>query len=202
MGKRLFLRWDFTPVALVPVAAFAVHQLRYLLAFGGHAGTELQLQGHSYMHSLVPWIVVSVALAAGVFLRAVGRAFGGQVSLPRYTVSFVVLWLICAGSLLAIYACQELLEGLIATGHPAGLVGVFGYGGGWSVLAALCVGLVLATVFQGARWVLREMTRRYVSRRGWRARRNGPRPRPDDVFVPALPPLAGGWSGRGPPSDR
>ena len=152
------------------------------------------------MHSLVPWIVLSVALALGVFLRAVGRAFGGQVSRSRYTVSFLLLWLICAGSLIAIYACQELLEGFFATGHPGGLVGVFGFGGWWAVLAALCVGLVLATLFQGARWVLREVIRRYARRRKSRVRRQASRPRPDVVFLPGLAPLAGGWSGRGPPA--
>ena len=46
------------PVALTPAAAFAVHQLRYWLAFGAHAGAALQQQGHSYLHSLVPWIVL------------------------------------------------------------------------------------------------------------------------------------------------
>ena len=46
------------------------------------------------------------------------------------------------------------------TGHPAGLVGIFGYGGWWAVPAALGVGLVLAAAFQGARWVLRETARR------------------------------------------
>ena len=45
---------------------------------------------------------------------------------------------------------------MFATGHPAGLTGIFGYGGWWAIPAALCVGLVLAAVFHGARWVLDE----------------------------------------------
>src|SRR5262249_19490640 len=65
------------PLALMPAAAFAVHQLRYWLAFHAAAGTELQRQGHAYMHSLVPWLVLLIALAVGGFLRALGRALGG-----------------------------------------------------------------------------------------------------------------------------
>ena len=61
--------------ALVPAAAVAVHQLRYLLAFGGNAGAELAREGHSYLHSLVPWIMALIGVAAGGFLWSLGRAF-------------------------------------------------------------------------------------------------------------------------------
>ena len=180
-------------------AAFAVHQLRYVLAFGSAAGVELQRQGHAYLHSLVPWVIVVLALAAGGFLRALGRAFSGQNSLPRYTLSFAALWIACAGCLLAIYAVQELLEGFVLTGHPAGLVGIFGYGGWWSIPAAWCVGLVLAAIFHGARWVLGEVARRSVAGRTSPQRRSTT-PRPSIAIVVRRPaPLAGGWSGRGPP---
>ena len=135
----------------MPAGAFAVHQLRYWLAFGNHAGVELAAQGHSYLHSVVPWIVLLIALAVGAFLLALGRALGGGGSLPRYTLSFAALWLLCAACLVAVYITQEFLEGLFATGHPAGLAGIFGYGGWWSIPAALAVGLVLAAAFHGAR---------------------------------------------------
>jgi hypothetical protein len=195
--QRRLLR--LVPVALLPPAAFAVHQLRYLLAYGSAAGVELQRQGHSYLHSIVPWIVVLIALAVGLFLRALGRAFAGQSSVPRYAGSFLLLWMLCATSLVAIYVGQELLEGFLATGHPAGLVGVFGYGGWWAVPAAVCVGLVLAAVFHAGTWVLREVIRRYGCLRAPRARRKPARARQGEVFVPRLAPLVGGWSGRGPP---
>jgi hypothetical protein len=186
-------------VALLPPAAFAVHQLRYVLAFGTHAGLELQRQGHSYLHSLVPWIVVLIALVAGGFLRSLGKAFAGHTSLSRFTLSFSALWLVCSAALVAIYVSQELLEGFVATGHPAGLVGVFGYGGWWSIPVALCVGLVLAAVFHGARWFLETIARRHDARRVVRndavpAIRATP-----DPLLPRLAPLVGGWSDRGPP---
>jgi hypothetical protein len=194
---RQFL--GLVPVALLPPAAFAVHQLRYLLAYGSAAGIELQRTGHSYLHSIVPWIIVLIALAVGLFLRALGRAFAGQSSVPRYAGSFLALWLLCAASLVAIYAAQEFLEGLLATGHPAGLVGVFGYGGWWAIPAAASIGLVLAAVFHAGTWVLREVIRRYGCLRAPRALRKSARARHAEVFVPRLAPLVGGWSGRGPP---
>jgi hypothetical protein len=184
---------------MVPVAALAVHQLRYWWAFGGSAGAQLQAQGHAYLHSLVPWIVLLAAVAVGTFLSAIGRALGGYVSLARYTLSFTALWLVCAISLVALYVGQEFLEGMFATGHPAGLDGIFGYGGWWSVPAALLVGLVLAALFHAARWVIREVARRQARLRGVGARTLSSVRDPGAVSIPRLVPLADGWSGRGPP---
>jgi hypothetical protein len=186
------------PVALMPVGAFGVHQLRYWFAFGGRAGVLLQQQGHSYLHSVVPWIVLLAAVAVGVFLQALGRALGGECSVPRRTVSFGALWLICAGCLVAIYVSQEFLEGLFATGHPTGLAGIFGYGGWWSVPAAVGVGLVFAISFHGARRALFAIADRHA-----RCSRVTTRPllarAPRTQSVPVMVPLADGWSGRGPP---
>ena len=186
--------------AIVPAGALAVHQLRYWLAFGGRAGLELAHQGHSYLHSLVPWIMLVIGVGAGGFLWALGRAMSGQRTLARYTVSVVALWAICSVCLLCIYVTQESLEGVFATGHPAGLVGIFGYGGWWSVPAATCVGLVLAVLFHGARWVLDEVAERSLGTSASPRPRTAPLPRPADALLPRLAPLAGGWSGRGPPS--
>jgi hypothetical protein len=198
MRRRARSRW-LGHVALLPAAAFAVHQLRYYLAYGGKAGIVLARTGHSYLHSLVPWIVLVVALVVGGFLRSLGRALAGHTSLPRYSVSLAGMWLVCSLSLVAIFVCQEFLEGLFAAGHPAALAGIFGYGGWWSIPAALCVGLVLAAWLHGARWVLREIAaRRSRARPGF----VGPAivlPRPSDAVLVGLAPLVGGWSGRGPP---
>ena len=170
--------------AVVPAAAFAVHQLRYLLAFGGGAGVELQRQGHSYLHSVVPWLVLLLGLALGGFLSGLGRAMAGQTSLPRYGFSLLGLWLTCSACLIVIYVSQEFLEGLFATGHPAGLAGIFGYGGWWAVPAAVCVGLVLAVLFHGARWALAKVASR--RRRPLRdlTDRLAPRLRPPDALCP------------------
>jgi len=184
--------------ALVPAAALAVHQLRFLLAFGGGAGLQLGRSGHSYLHSAVPWIVLLIGVAVGAFLWALGAALEGQRSAPRYTLSLAGLWVVCSTCLIAIFATQEFLEGLLATGHPTGMVGIFGYGGWWSIPAALCVGLVLAAVLHGARWVLDEVAQRRSLRPSVPARPVA-LPRRSDVLLPRISPLAEGWSGRGPP---
>lgn len=186
-------------LTVTPAAAFAVHQLRYWLAYGGHAGAQLQAQGHSYLHSLVPWMVLLLAVSAGAFLRALGRAFGGQPSRSRSTASFALLWLVCAAALVMIYAAQESLEGLLVAGHPGGLVGIFAYGGWWSVPAALAVGLVVAAAFHGANWLLRVVAERH-ERRGVSPRAAQAPRLPAPALLTRLAPLAGGWSGRGPPA--
>lgn len=187
--------------AMVPAAAFAVHQLRFLLAFGSAAGAELTDTGHSYLHSLVPWIVLLVGLSVGGFLWALGRAVSGERSTSHRATSFLLLWLICAVSLVAIYSTQEFLEGLFATGHPTGLEGIFGFGGLWALPSAAAVGLVLAAIFYGARWTLDEVSRR--SSRVARPSHGRVRYiRPRDAVLVAAGPLVSGWCDRGPPAPR
>jgi hypothetical protein len=200
MGAPRGLGHGLARAAVVPVAAFAVHQLRYLLAFGAGGSAELQRQGHSYLHSAVPWLVLAIGLSAGAFLSSLGRALSGQRTVPRFGLSLLGLWLTCAACLLAIYSSQEFLEGLFATGHPAGMAGVFGYGGWWAIPAALCVGLVLAALLHGARWLLREVAARRGRTEAPAAQRaQRPLP-PPSAYLPRLAPLALGWCGRGPPS--
>ncbi|HEV3056291.1 MAG TPA: hypothetical protein VGX45_16635 [Solirubrobacteraceae bacterium] len=186
-------------IGLLPVAAVAVHQLRYMLAYGWNDGTVLRASGHSYLHSVAPWLVLPLALAAGVFLRAVGTALSGQRSVSRYAISLTGLWLLCSAALVAIFCCQELLEGVFATGHLGGLAGIFGYGGWWAIPAALCVGLVLAAVLHGAEWVVNEIAERCARARPPLVARRIQVARPCDLLTARLAPLAYGWSGRGPP---
>ena len=104
-----------------------MHQLRYMLAFGWNDGAELRMTGHSYLHSVVPWLVLGLALADGGFLHAVGRALAGQRTLPRYAVSLTGGYGCSARRhWWRSSDCQEFLEGLFASGHPAGLAGIFG----------------------------------------------------------------------------
>ena len=63
-------------VALVPVAALVVHDLRYRLAFGAQADAELRRQGHAYLSALTPLVVLLAALALG---WAVVRIRGASV---------------------------------------------------------------------------------------------------------------------------
>ena len=188
---------------LVPVAAFAVHQLRFLLAFGSGAGAELAETGHSYFHSVVPWIMLVVGLSVGAFLFALSRAASGRrsTSSPQ-RLAFLSLWLMCAACLLAIYCTQEFLEGLFATGHPTGIEGIFGFGGLWAIPSAVAVGLVLAAILHAARWTLDEICRRHSS---GRLRPPLPVPAvatPRELMLVASSPLVRGWCDRGPPAAR
>ncbi len=205
-------------VALVPPAAFAVHQLRFLLAFGHGAGAQLALSGHSYLHSVLPWLIGLLGLSAGLFLRALGRALAGRRPLDGQPFSggrpltqdhtpsarrsragaFLTLWLACTVALIGIYTAQELLEGAFLLGHLPGLNGAFGFGGLWAIPAAAGVGLVLASLFLGAGAVLARAARRVTPRHvGGPVRPPQPLPQASLLAVPA--PLARGWSLRGPP---
>jgi hypothetical protein len=185
-------------VGLMPVAAYAVHQLRYSLAYGGAADTVLRETGHSYLHSVVPWLVALLALAAGALLLAVGRAWAG--SRPRRSrCSLLGLWLACSATLIAIFAAQEFVEGLLASGHPAGLNGIFGYGGWYAIPLATCFGLAIASGFHGAIRILSEIARRRGGSLLRLPRRVAATPRPASVLQRRSAPLADGWSDRGPP---
>jgi hypothetical protein len=187
-------------IALLPPAAYAVHQLRYELAYGSAAGAELRETGHSYLHSVVPWLVMLIALVAGGFLWRVGRAFRAHTTPRAFSLSLVATWGLCAVALVAIFACQETLEGLFAAGHPGGWTAVFGDGGWWAVPAAACIGLVLAALFHGARWVAAAVAARATRPSAGRPatvqlRRSGAR----ETWAASAPWL-GGRSSRGPPA--
>jgi hypothetical protein len=132
---------------LFPAAAFAVHQLRYQLAYGSRTGAALGAQGHGYLTSLAPWVAVLLGVAAGSFLARLARAAGGtRDTRPRR--AFTRLWLATSLGLLAAYSLQELLEGVFAAGHPGGLDGIFGHGGLWAVPLAVLAGLVVALLLR------------------------------------------------------
>ena len=128
---------------LLPVGAFVVHQLRYRIAFGPQASAQLAAQGHAYLDLFAPWLVLLLCLATGSFVARVAQALAiGRGAGHRR--SFAVVWLTSSFLLTGIYAVQELLEGLVAVGHPFGLEGVVGHGGWWAAIVAVAVGAVIA----------------------------------------------------------
>ncbi len=155
MRRRTIGLRDVSPVlrgaALMPVAALAVHQLRYKLAFGGGSSHMLAAQGHAYLAGLAPWIVLLAGLSVGASLgRLAHRWARGAAEGTSRRAAGLGVWLLAAFALVAIYTGQELLEGLLATGHPGGLAGVFGDGGWWAMPVALVVGGALALALRGA----------------------------------------------------
>jgi hypothetical protein len=124
--------------SILAIGAFALHQLRYLLAFGGSASAELAQEGHRYMSDLLPPVSVLVLAAIlATLIRGTEGAAPSRVPLARRIAVF-------ASALLAIYVGQELLEGLIASGHASGLAAVLA-GGGWIALPlAMTIGTLAA----------------------------------------------------------
>jgi hypothetical protein len=194
------MRWrlDGRAVLLVvPSAALLVHQLRYLLAYGSRSGAELSAQGHSYLHSLVPWIVLAAGAALSSFLRRVARAARTGDAGPLGRLSVPALWTLTTALLVAFYAGQEGLEELFSAGHPTGAAGIVGHGGWWAIPASAAVAVLVVALLRVGRAVLRLAARR--APQSFLARLAS-------VRLPAAPalavaaPLASAAAGRAPPA--
>lgn len=184
--------------ALVAACAFSLHQLRYLIAPVDPTGHEGAAAAHGYLTFALPLLALLAAAAGGQLLAGLARAQRtGRTPRPARS-RFARLWLAAAAILLATYVGQELLEAVLAGGHP-GLVEVLTGAGGWSVLPlALAGGLLVALGLRGAEAAL-------AAAAG--ARRRPPLAGATDlpsVLVSALLPPAGGvlarsLAGRSPP---
>lgn len=197
--------------ALMPAAALLVHQLRYELAYGGDAPRALGAQGHAYLSSLTPWLVLLAALALGASLGVLvqrwarGGGLGGAAAAgagggraPRHTG--LRIWLLASLGLFAIYAGQELLEGVFAAGHASGLAAVVGGGGWWALPVALAVGGGLALVMRAGTVVAEALGEPAPLRLTLRlALRRAGISRPVAPVLAAAAPLARAAAGRAPP---
>ncbi len=191
--------------ALMPAAVLTVHQLRFLLAFGDSSGRQLEQEGHQYLSALAAPIAMSVAIVVGVFFARLAVAWRVGEGVPRDAEEeaprrhgLLRLALSIGAALLALYCCQELLEGMLSSGHPGGLDGVFGDGGWWAVPLSAAFGAVVALALRGARAAIRWVAarrRRPQTSHG----RPLPAPRPRRLTLPRPAPLAGAAAGRAPP---
>jgi hypothetical protein len=190
---------SFRAAALMPAAVLTVHQARFMLAFGGSSGEELEKEGHQYLSALAAPIAMSVAIVVGLFFARLASAWrDGEKTDDAPQRSFLRLALLVAASLLVLYSCQELLEGMLSNGHPEGFNGVFGDGGWWAVPVSLVCGLAIAAALRGARAAIRWVVSR--RRRPTTAHeRPAAAPRPRRLALPRLVPLAGAAAGRAPP---
>jgi hypothetical protein len=124
--------------AILALGAFAVHQLRYLIAFGSSSSEELARQGHGYMAAWLPILgVFTISALLGTLIRGRFGARLAQASLSRRAAIF-------AAALLAIFVTQESLEGVVAAGHPGGVAAVLGYDGWLAIPLAAAIGFVAA----------------------------------------------------------
>ena len=133
--------------ALLALAALAVHEARYLLAYGAHAGRVEAASGHAYLQ-----------VAAPLLAAAAGAAIVGSVLAPALMRRLPRLADPAAGTeraagyavaLLAIFVCQELIEGIVA-GHGDILGGVAGPGGWLALPLAIAFG---ALIELAGRWL-------------------------------------------------
>jgi len=190
--------------ALMPAAALLVHQLRYQLAYGGASSRALAEQGHAYLSSLTPWIVLLAALALGASLgglveRWARRGADGCAGASARRAGLRA-WLLASAALVAIFSGQELLEGAFAGGHAAGAAAVLGGGGWWALPAALLVGGLLALALRAGAVVgeaLAELTPLRLRLRG--SAREGARAVPAGPVLRLPAPLARAAAGRAPP---
>jgi len=120
--------------SILAVGAFALHQVRYLVASG--AGSSAEHSAHGYMTDLMaPIAVLVLAAALATLIRGTEGASSSRSPLGRRIALFT-------GALLAIYLSQETLEGILI-GHvaPADLM----LGGGWlAVPLSLAIGALSA----------------------------------------------------------
>jgi hypothetical protein len=187
--------------AAMPAAALTVHQLRYQLAFGSRTDEKLATQGHQYLGAVAPLAAMLLAIAVGLFLANLARAWrdGSKDAAPDSGGSLPKIWLLAALSLLLIYCGQEFFEGLFAVGHPAGLTGIFGQGGLWAVPLSILLGGLVATALRVGDAAIRWAGARRRPDRPPRARARNPR-RPSTFIAAPRGPLATAAAGRAPPA--
>lgn len=141
MGRARHGGGDARFGALLAAGALTVHQVRYLLADGASAGAALRDDGHAYLSvALIPILIFAAALVAGSLLRALIRTPDSATgSFGRYAIAF-------AAGLLAIYVCQETVEGVFASGHAGGLTAAVAAGGWVAIPLAAVMALPLAVI--------------------------------------------------------
>jgi hypothetical protein len=147
---------------LLPVCALAVHQLRYYLAFGSGAPARLTHEGHAYLASIEPFALLVGTVALGGFIGRLARAWQRRCGDAWRTRGFASVWALCAAALVAIYCGQELFEGFLSLGHPAGLAGILGHGGWIAVPVSIAVGGGLAATLKLAETLIELAARRHA----------------------------------------
>jgi hypothetical protein len=181
--------------AVLASAAFALHQLRYLIAFGDSTSTELARQGHGYMADALPvLLVIGISIPLATLVRArLGGGVAGR-SLPQRAVLFAAI-------VLSIYVAQESAEGLLAAGHPTGPGAALASGGWMALPLAAGLGICAAILFRLLEGVELALAKAWDRRGLPRASRIFGRSRPEvgGVRLRLRAPLAFGLARRPPP---
>lgn len=130
----------------IVLGAWAVHALRYALAPSAPTGV------HGYLQAAPPVLAGLLALALARLCVAIvdRRATGGRA------LAWHTRWGLAALGFVTLYAAQENVELLAATGHVAGL-GLLAHGG-WIVLPLVVVAAgLLAALLRGTEVALERL---------------------------------------------
>ena len=140
-------------------------------------------------------VLLALGLAS-VLTSFLARPGGASEPAVRYALGRILSY---SGVLIATYTVQELSEGVLASGHPGGLAGLFGHGGLVVFPLALIFGLLAWLAARGLEEVEAQFARRRSSRRSRRApARVGVR-RDLDGARPQFDAIASGLWARPPP---
>lgn len=169
-----------------------MHELRYLAGHGGNAEQALADHGHAYLTLVTPLVGLLLAAAATHFVWSVRarREHGSGRSGGLDTLRL-------AGILLAVHVGQELVEGLLASGHADGLSGVLADGGWTAIPLSGVVAAVLTFASRRARRLVEAVLACDALRAD--ATATAPRPRPAVILARAYAPLARHGAERAPP---
>jgi hypothetical protein len=178
---------------VVAAGAIAVHQLRYLVGYGGDASGALDDHGHAYLEALIPLLALlgGLTLIATIVAGSAGLSSRASRGVPAIRV------LVYAGAILAVFGAQETIEGVLVAGHPGGIAAAVAHGGLVALPLAVGFGWVVWAALRGLD-SLEERLRAAGPRH--RHARRGSILRPAVLAVPPAAPVAAGGPPRAPPS--
>jgi hypothetical protein len=148
----------------LPAGVLAVHQLRYLLAYGSHAGSRLSAQGDDYVASALVIVGLLVAMSLLAWLTRVVVASRRHDLPTSRPVPVWRSWLELAVVLLAGFCVLEVAEMVLEPQHPVGFAGLFGGGGWWAFPAAAALAALLTLFALGGRKLLAIVARPHRGR--------------------------------------
>jgi hypothetical protein len=182
--------------AFVALGSFALHQARYAVGHGGHAGEALARDGHAHMGLALAISLLIAVIVPVVTLMLAASTGPRQGRFPHSPIGP----LRCAVVLVAAFWMQELGEGAASASHPGGLDAIFGHGGVVVFPLALVLGYLLS-LLQGSLDAAEDRVAGSMARRRLTESRD-----PEEQYVePERPPHAGlglvfGFACRPPPS--
>ena len=146
----------------LPGAVLAVHELRYVLAYGSHAAAQLSAHGDHYVASATVVAGALVAISIGVAAVRLVAIWRGRVRVEIVRAPLWVLWLGLVLVLFAGFCALEALELVFEPHRVAAGAAILGSGGWWAVPAAAVVAAVMALLVHGGRALLGAAARRRV----------------------------------------